>query len=38
VQNVPLVGITPRVTASLQVGGRSMPLQGVRDYIADRAA
>jgi Zn-dependent M28 family amino/carboxypeptidase len=34
VQNVPLVGLTPRVTASLEVGGRSIPLQGVRDYIA----
>jgi Zn-dependent M28 family amino/carboxypeptidase len=34
VQNVPLVGITPRVTASLTIDGRQVPLQGVRDYIA----
>jgi Zn-dependent M28 family amino/carboxypeptidase len=34
VQQVPLVGLTPRVTASLNVGGRRVPLQGVRDYIA----
>jgi Zn-dependent M28 family amino/carboxypeptidase len=34
VQLVPLVGITPRVTASLRLGDRVVPLQGVRDYIA----
>jgi Zn-dependent M28 family amino/carboxypeptidase len=34
IQNVPLVEITPRVTASLHVGGRTIPLQGVRDFIA----
>lgn len=34
IQTVPLVGITPRVRASLHLGGRSVPLQGVRDYIA----
>jgi Zn-dependent M28 family amino/carboxypeptidase len=33
-QNVPLVGITPRVTAWLTVAGRDSPLEGVRDYIA----
>ena len=32
--DVPLVGITPRVTASLAIKGRNVPLQGVRDYIA----
>jgi Zn-dependent M28 family amino/carboxypeptidase len=34
VQHVPLVGLTPRVSASLNIGGRTIPLQGVRDYIA----
>jgi Zn-dependent M28 family amino/carboxypeptidase len=34
VQNVPLVGLTPRVSASLVVGGRSIALQGPRDFIA----
>jgi Zn-dependent M28 family amino/carboxypeptidase len=34
VQAVPLVGITPRVRAALVIGGRDVPLQGVRDYIA----
>jgi Zn-dependent M28 family amino/carboxypeptidase len=34
IQNVPLVGITPRVTASLRVNGRAIPLQGTRDFIA----
>jgi Zn-dependent M28 family amino/carboxypeptidase len=34
VQNVPLVEITPRVTASLTVNGQTTQLQGVRDYIA----
>jgi hypothetical protein len=34
IQNVPLVGVTPRVTASLVLNGRTVPLQGVRDYIA----
>lgn len=34
IQNVPLVEITPRVTASLNIGGSAIPLQGVRDYIA----
>jgi Zn-dependent M28 family amino/carboxypeptidase len=34
VQSVPLVGITPRVRASLVIGGRDVPLEGVRDYIA----
>jgi Zn-dependent M28 family amino/carboxypeptidase len=33
-QDVPLVGITPQVTASLVIDGRTVPLQGVRDYIA----
>jgi Zn-dependent M28 family amino/carboxypeptidase len=34
IQNVPLVEITPRVTASLTVNGQATQLQGVRDYIA----
>jgi Zn-dependent M28 family amino/carboxypeptidase len=34
IQNVPLVSITPQVTATLAVRGRTVPLQGVRDYIA----
>jgi hypothetical protein len=34
IQNVPLVSITPRVNATLTVGGRSTELQGVRDFIA----
>lgn len=33
-QLVPLVGITPRVTAALRVNGRTVPLQGTREYIA----
>lgn len=34
VQDVPLVGLTPAVTASLRIGGETVALQGVRDYIA----
>lgn len=34
IQHVPLVEITPRVNASLTMNGRSVALQGVRDYIA----
>jgi Zn-dependent M28 family amino/carboxypeptidase len=34
IQNVPLVGITPRVTASLMIGGQSAPLQGQQEFIA----
>jgi Zn-dependent M28 family amino/carboxypeptidase len=34
-QTVPLVGLTPRVTASLTIGGRRVPLQGERDFIAE---
>jgi Zn-dependent M28 family amino/carboxypeptidase len=34
VQNVPLVGITPRVTAMLNINGQPVQLEGVRDYIA----
>ena len=34
IQNVPLVGLTPKVTASVTQGGKTIPLQGVRDYIA----
>jgi Zn-dependent M28 family amino/carboxypeptidase len=34
VQNVPLVGITPQVTASLVINGSSVALQGPRDFIA----
>ncbi|HUF51569.1 MAG TPA: hypothetical protein VMN60_12075, partial [Longimicrobiales bacterium] len=33
-QNVPLVGIRPRVTASLTINGRAVPLQAPRDFIA----
>jgi Zn-dependent M28 family amino/carboxypeptidase len=35
VQQVPLVGIKPRVTASLTIGGRRIPLKGGEDYIAE---
>ena len=34
VQSVPLVGITPRATASLEIGGRRVPLRGRLDFIA----
>ena len=34
-QKVPLVGITPEVTASFTIKGRSIPIQGGRDYIAE---
>lgn len=34
VQNVPLVGITPQVSATLNIGGRDIALQGPRDFIA----
>lgn len=34
-QEVPLVGITPKVTAWLTIGGRNIPLQGGRDCIAE---
>jgi Zn-dependent M28 family amino/carboxypeptidase len=34
VQNVPLVGVTPRITASLTIEGRTIPLEGRRDFIA----
>jgi Zn-dependent M28 family amino/carboxypeptidase len=34
IQNVPLVGLTPRVSASLDIGGRTVALQGPRDFIA----
>ena len=34
-QEVPLVGITPKVTAWLTIKGRNVPLQGGRDYIAE---
>jgi Zn-dependent M28 family amino/carboxypeptidase len=33
-QVVPLVGITPRVTASMRINGRDVTLQGTRDFIA----
>ncbi|MGI9180979.1 MAG: M28 family metallopeptidase [Longimicrobiaceae bacterium] len=33
-QNVPLVGITSRGTASFQVGGRAMPMRFPEDYVA----
>ena len=36
-QVVPLVGLTPKVTASLTIGGRAVPLQGGTDYIAESA-
>jgi Zn-dependent M28 family amino/carboxypeptidase len=35
IQNVPLIGITPRVTATLQIGGRNVTLQGQQEYIAE---
>jgi hypothetical protein len=35
VQQVPLVGITDQVTASLTINGRTIPLEGGRDYIAE---
>ncbi|MEX1182109.1 MAG: M28 family peptidase [Gemmatimonadota bacterium] len=34
VQSVPLVGITPTVTATLHLDGGDVTLQGTRDYIA----
>ena len=34
-QTVPLVGITPDVTAALTIGGQRIPLEGVRDFIAE---
>jgi Zn-dependent M28 family amino/carboxypeptidase len=34
VQNVPLVGVTPRVTATLVAGGLTIPLEGRTGYIA----
>jgi Zn-dependent M28 family amino/carboxypeptidase len=34
-QVVPLVGITPTVEAALTIGGRRLPLEGVRDFIAE---
>jgi Zn-dependent M28 family amino/carboxypeptidase len=34
IQNVPLVSITPQVTASLVMRDMTVPLEGVRDYIA----
>ncbi|CAN5799794.1 M28 family metallopeptidase [soil metagenome] len=33
-QLVPLVGVTPQVTASMVMGGRTVPLEGTRDFIA----
>jgi Zn-dependent M28 family amino/carboxypeptidase len=33
-QDVPLVGITPRVTASIRTDGRAVPLAGRTEYIA----
>jgi Zn-dependent M28 family amino/carboxypeptidase len=35
IQTVPLVGITPTITASFTVKGREMPLQGPRDLMAE---
>jgi Zn-dependent M28 family amino/carboxypeptidase len=35
VQQVPLVGIRPQVTASLTINGRNVPLQAPRDFIAN---
>jgi Zn-dependent M28 family amino/carboxypeptidase len=35
IQDVPLVGITPRITAALTIDGRRVPLQGQRDFIAE---
>ncbi|HCR04354.1 MAG TPA: peptidase M28 [Gemmatimonadetes bacterium] len=34
-QEVPLVGITPKVTAWLTIKGQDIPLHGERDYIAE---
>ena len=34
VQDVPLVGLTAEVTASLELGGRGLPLVGPAEYIA----
>jgi Zn-dependent M28 family amino/carboxypeptidase len=34
VQNVPLIGITPRVSATLAIAGSSVTLEGPRDFIA----
>jgi Zn-dependent M28 family amino/carboxypeptidase len=34
VQNVPLVGITPEVSASLTINGQAVALRGVQDFIA----
>jgi len=34
IQNVPLVGITPRVTASITAGGQAVSMRGQSDYIA----
>jgi Zn-dependent M28 family amino/carboxypeptidase len=34
IQMVPLVRVTPQVTATLAIGGRAVPLEGVRDFIA----
>jgi Zn-dependent M28 family amino/carboxypeptidase len=34
VQNVPLVGITPAVSASLTINGQATTLRGVQDFIA----
>ena len=35
VQDVPLVGFTSRVSASLAVNGRPMPFEGPRDFVAE---
>ena len=35
VQEVPLVGFTPEVTASMTVNGRPISFQGPRDYVAE---
>jgi Zn-dependent M28 family amino/carboxypeptidase len=35
IQDVPLVGITPRISAALTIDGRRVPLQGPRDFIAE---
>jgi Zn-dependent M28 family amino/carboxypeptidase len=34
IQNVPLVSVTPLVTATLSIDGRAVALEGVRDFIA----
>jgi Zn-dependent M28 family amino/carboxypeptidase len=34
IQMVPLVSVTPQVTATLSIGGRMVALEGVRDFIA----